>query len=259
MKTFTLVSMLLATSALAFTSYRYGYLDEFQGSVIPYLQKKNILEKDPRHIVIGLDITAGREGELEKDRAAIARMISETRLGDKVELYLIHSRSESDQEAAFTAEMPAEPGPAGQVLARAKQKAEKEWSDCWVNQIVPLMASGRKQSTDLLGFMRYVTRQKPEFQEHPHPMLVLFTDGMHVGDGFNMEKSVPAPSQLSAFGKEDLIPDLKGISIRFAGVTPTHNVSNAHWRKIQAFWTDYAHVGGAENVIVTSDRNVRLN
>lgn len=260
MKTIIVASIFVGSTALAVYGHQNGYLDVVEEKVVPFLKQDSIgiLDKDPRHIVIGLDITAGREGELDKDRAAIGRMIKETRLGDKVEVYLIHSRAESEQESVFSAEIPENSGPAGQDFVRAKQKAEKEWEACWDEKVVPQMDSGRKQQTDLFGFMRYVTSQKPEFQEHKHPNLVLFTDGQQVGDGFNMEKRVPTSAQLKKLKEDELIPELNSINIRFAGVTPTHKVTNAHWRKLQAFWKDYSREAGAETVAVTSDRKIQL-
>lgn len=238
-----------------------GYVD-FQSiadKAVPILQRAEILDKEPRYTIIGWDITAGRESELDKDRAAIAELVKNARLGDKLEVYLIHSRSESEQEAVFASEMPEDAGAAGQGLVRAKQRADKEWANCWNEKITHLLSSEKKQRTDLFGFMRFVTSQKPEFQEHKHPMLVLFTDGQQVGDGFNMERHAPTSAQLKQLIGSDLMPELNGVNISFAGFTPTHNVTNAHWRKLQNFWKEYAKEAGAESISITSDRKIRIN
>ena len=259
MKYIILASIFIASTALAFYGYKTGNLSGINEKITAYIPADVMREYSPKYIVIGLDITAGREGELTKDREAISRIINDARLGDRIEIYLIHSRAESEQESVFTAEMPTEPGPAGQSLKRAKMAVENEWASCWDERIVPLMAdASRKQQTDLFGFMRYVTTQKPEFKSHKYANLILFTDGQQVGDGYNMEKSVPVNCDLDRIKTSGLLPDMKGIGIRFAGMTATHKVSNAHWRKLQDFWKEYAAKAGADSVVVTSDRNVQL-
>lgn len=260
MKYIILASIFIASTALAFYGYTNGSLNGINDKMTSYIPADVLREYTPRHIVIGLDITAGREEELMKDREAIGKIINDTRLGDKLEIYLVHSRAESEQESVFTAEMPIQPGPAGQNLKRAKQIADKDWASCWDGKIVPLMADiSRKQQTDLFGFMRYVTTQKPEFKMHKHANLILFTDGQQVGDGYNLEKKIPANSALEQIKANGLLPDMKGISIRFAGVTATHKVTNAHWRQLQDFWKEYAYKAGATSVAVTSDRSIQLN
>ena len=260
MKYIILASIFIASTALAVYGYKNGSLNGINDKIAPYIPAEVMREYTPRYIVIGLDITAGREDELGKDREAIGKIISGARLGDKVEVFLIHSRAESEQESVFTAEMPTQTGPAGQGLKRAKQTADKEWAACWDERIVPLMAdASRKQQTDLFGFMRYVTTHKPDFTSHSHANLIIFSDGQHVGTGYNFEKKVPAHADLDRIKSSGLLPDMKGISIRFAGMTPTHKVSNAHWRQLQDFWKEYSGKAGAATVAVTSDRSVQLN
>jgi len=254
------IAIMIAMTALAIGGQQMGYVD-LEGvadKVNPYLVEIGARDKDPRHMIIGLDITAGREGELEKDRVAIAEIIKSARQGDRIELFLIHSRAESEQDAVFLAELPENSGPAGQELVRAKVKAEKEWSTCWDEKITPLLNSDKKQRTDLFGFMRFATSQNDDFLKSKHPILVLFTDGQQVGDGFNMEKKVPSARQIKTLKDDELLPDLSGVKVRFAGFTPTHKVSNAHWRKLQSFWKDYAKDAGAESVGVTSDRRISI-
>lgn len=255
------IACMIALTALGIGAQKMGYVDfqELSDKAVPILEWAEIKDKDPRYIIVGLDITAGREGELEKDRAAIAELVKKTRSGDIIEVYLIHSRAESEQEAVFTAHIPENPGAAGQELVRAKQKADKEWSSCWDESVVSMMSSDKKQRTDLFGFMRFVTSQKPEFQGHKHPRLVLFTDGQQVGDGFNMEKRVPTTAQLSKLRDDELLPELNGVSVKFAGFTPTHKVSNAHWRKLQNFWKEYLKEAGAESVAISSERKLLIN
>lgn len=254
------IGIMIAMTALAIGAQQMGYVDyhALLEKSTPFLEDIGVCDKEPRYIIIGLDITAGREGELDKDRAAITEIVKRAREGDRIDLYLIHSRSETEQEAVFSAEMPDNGGPAGQELVRAKQKTETEWATCWGNKIIPLLDSDKKQRTDLFGFMRYASSQNADFQAHKHPVLVLFTDGQQVGDGYNMEKKAPIPGLLQKMKDDDLMPDLSGVKVRFAGVTPTHKISNAHWRKIQSFWTDYAKEAGAESVTVTSDRRISM-
>jgi len=259
MKTILIVLVILASTALGLFGYQAGTFKGVTDKVATYVPKDIAREYSPRYIVVGLDITAGREEELGKDRDAISSIIKSARLGDSIEVFLIHSRAESEQEAVFAVEMPTQPGPMEQGIKRAKLAAEKDWECSWNKRIVPLLAdTSRKQQTDLFGFMRYVTTQKPEFGAEKHSTLVLFTDGQQVGDGYNLEKRVPATEELKQICEKGLIPSLKGIDVRFAGVTPTHKVTNAHWRKLQDFWKEYAREAGAEKVAVTSDRNIRL-
>ena len=257
-------AIILSTSAAGVYAHRNGYFEAadgfFEESCRPVLVKAGIFENYPRYILIGLDITAGREHELARDRAAISKLINETRLGDVVEVYLIHSKSESDQETVFEAAMPEDSGPMGGDFTRAKQKAIKDWEACWKETVIPAMTSGRKQQTDLFGFMRYVSGQKPEFMEHKHANLVLFTDGQHVGggNGYNMEKRAPEVTELQKLKEQGLLPELSGVNVNFVGVTATHKVTNAHWRQLQTFWLEYVKEAGASKAIVTSDRKVRL-
>ena len=255
-------AIIVSASAAGVYANRNGYFeiagDFYEESVVPLLQRTELMEKYPRYILIGLDITAGRESELARDRAAIGKLINEARLGDVVEVYLIHSRAESNQDTVFETAMPEDSGPMGSAFTRAKQKALKEWEACWHDTVSPAMSAGRRQQTDLFGFMRYVSNQKPEFIEHKHANLVLFTDGQQVGDGYNMEQNAPAVTELKKLKEKELLPELNGINIRFAGVTATHKVSNAHWRKLQTFWQEYAREAGASKAIVTSDRRIKL-
>jgi hypothetical protein len=215
----------------------------------------------PNNIVIGLDITAGRERELVKDKKAIEKMICNLGSGDKLSVYLIHSRSESDQEEIFSAGLPDNIGPMGQVLQRAKTAAEKEWSACWQERVMPLVRSDEaklKQRTDLFGFLRFIANQKSEFIEEKKAWIILFTDGQHVGDGFNMEKRAPQDSDLDKAEQADFIPALNGVRLAFLGMTPTHSISNEHWRQIQKFWKAYGNASGAKYTSVSSERNLSI-
>jgi len=255
------LTVLLTASAFAIGAHYYNIVDYanlYQNKVVPMLKNAEIMAKDPRHIVIGLDITAGREGELTKDREAIANIIGEARLNDRIEVYLIHSRAESEQEALFSVQMPSNAGPAGQTFARAKQKAEQDWQQCWSRVKALDHDGGKKGQTDLVGFLRFCIYQKPEFQESKHPYLILFTDGQQTGDGYNFEKKAPTDLHLMSMANEGFMPDLSGIALWFAGVTPTHGITNSHWRKIQSYWISFARTAGARSVAVSSNRTIRL-
>ncbi len=78
-----------------------------------------------RHIIIGVDITAGRENEVPKDFRAVQRLLENAEIGDKIEIYLIDSRSESSQEAIFSVKMPEDEGPMGMALKKAKKGAQQ--------------------------------------------------------------------------------------------------------------------------------------
>jgi hypothetical protein len=86
--------------------------------------------------------------------------------------------------------------------------------------------------------------------------LILLTDGQQVGDGFNFEKTIPDERHLGKVKNAELMPDLGGVSVLLAGVTPTHNISNLHWRKLQSWWTKYLKESGAEVAAVTSERSL---
>jgi len=47
---------------------------------------------------------------------------------------------------------------------------------------------------------------------------------------------------------DELLPDLSGVKVRFAGFIPTHMICNAHWRKLQSFLKGYAKEAGDESV-----------
>lgn len=255
-------AVIASTVAAGIYGHCNGYFEAagnfYDQSVVPRLQTWDLMEKYPRYILVGLDITAGREHELAKDRAIISKLINETRLGDVVEVYLIHSRAESEQETVFEVTMPTEQGPMGSAFNRSKQKAIKDWEACWNGAVMPAMNSGKRQQTDLFGFMRYVSSQKPEFMEHKHANLILFTDGQQVGDGYNMEQKAPETAELQKLKEKGLLPELNGVNVNFVGVTATHKVTNAHWRQLQTFWQEYAKEAGAVKVISTSERKVRL-
>lgn len=255
MKTMTI---LMIVSALAVGGQYYGVVDfrPLGDKVIAIAKEAELIEGQPRHTVIGLDITAGREQELAKDRQAIADFIGNARLGDRIEVFLIHSKSESDQEAVFIAELPTQAGAVGQELVRAKKRIENDWAECWDKKVVPLMTSDRKQRTDLFGFMRYVST-KNDFLAQEEPVLIMFTDGQQVGDGVNMEKRIPTGEQLTALQDEGLVPELENLTVNFMGVTPTHGVTNAHWRKLQTFWKEYGTTANVRSVKVTSDRGIK--
>lgn len=251
------ISILILAAVLAVGAQQMGYVD-FQPAIEKgrdFLQGAGFLEKEPRSVVVGLDITAGREGDLAKDREAIGKLVHSLRPGEKLDLYLIHSRAESEQEAVFTAELPEEAGAGGQRLARAKKAAETAWAECWDKKVMPLLSSNKTQRTELIGFMRFLSSQKPEFLEHKNPELVLLTDGQEVnGEGFNFEKRAPRTSDIERLRDNDLLPDLSGVRVVIAGMTPTHGISNVHSRKLHAFYKEFAKECGAKSVSITSER-----
>ena len=255
MRTLGMLSVITALAA----GLHYGGIVDFEPAasrIAQIAEKVELIEKAPRHILVGLDITSGREREFEKDRQAIAGLVRDLRSGDQMSVYLIHSRAESEQESIFAATMPEHEGPAGQVLLREKKAAEKRWLACWAGNVVPQTRSAKTQRTDLFGFMRFVATQKPDFVRHPCPVLILFTDGQQVGDGYNMERKPPTQTDMERAEKCDLVPDLRDVRLQFAGVTPTHGIDNSHWRKIQTFWKEYGRAAGAKSVSVSSDRIV---
>lgn len=239
------------------------------GALTPVMDKAEhfavvagVAQKSPCNIVVGLDITSGREGELVKDKKAIEKMIRNLGPGDKLSVYLIHSRAESEQEEIFNAELPETIGPMGQVLQRAKASADKEWAVCWQDKIMSLVRSDEaklKQRTDLFGFLRFIAHQKSEFLGEKKAWIVLFTDGQHVGDGFNMERRAPQDSDLDKAEQADFIPNLNNVRLAFVGVTPTHRISNDHWRQIQKFWKAYGNASGAKYTSVSSERSLQVH
>ena len=223
-----------------------------------YAEQAELVEQEPRAIVIGIDITAGRETELEKDRLAIGKLVDNLKPGDQISVYLIHSRAEAEQEIIYSIKMSEHAGPAGQKLAREKKTAQDSWQTCWQDRVLPLVKSDKAQRTDLFGFMRFAAAQKGDLLSTPHAALILFTDGQQVGDGFNMEKKAPSSDDLKIAARKDFIPDLHGARLIFAGVTPTHRIDNAHWRKIQTFWKEYGQMASAGSVSVSSERVIVL-
>jgi len=213
-------------------------------------------EIEHRYTIIAADITAGRENELGKDFDAIKKTVAKARLGDKIEIFLIHSRAESSQEAIFLAEMPEEPGPMGIALTRAQKAASQSFADCWNRSVKTLLGDKQiVQQTDLFGFLRFVS-QKQLFRKARKPVLILLTDAQQVGDGFNFERNIPDEHDLRKARELDLIADLSGISVTMAGVTPTHNISNAHWRRLQSWWRSYLKEAGADVTTITSERSL---
>lgn len=239
----------------AIGAQQLGYVDfrPYAENALMLARQAELVDEVPRHTVIGVDITAGREEELPKDWETISLLIGHARPGDKLEVYLIHSRAESDQEAIFVMELPAEAGPAGQVLVRAKQQVAERWARCWEEELVPMLSSKKKQRTDLFGFMRFVA-SKPGFMASAHPEVILFTDGQHVGDGINMERRIPEKDFLSNLWNEGLIPEMTQVNFKILGITPTHGVTNAHWRQVKSFWQDYADQAQIKSVRISSER-----
>jgi hypothetical protein len=221
-------------------------------------EQVGLVDRPTRYVVVGLDITAGREGELQKDREGITRLVKGMKPGDILEVYLIHSRAQSEQEAVFRAALSENPGPANKQFNRARQAAEQSWEECWEKNVMSLATSDRKQQTDLFGFLLFVAEQKPEFMSHKEPVLVMLTDGQQVGDGCNMERRAPGTADLERAKDNDLVADLGNVRVVFAGMTATHQVSNAHWRKLRTFWKRYAAAAGVRSVALSSERRLDL-
>ena len=214
-----------------------------------------------RHIMIGVDITTGREGELPKDFEAIQRLIGSAQLGDMIDVFLIDSRSEAAQEAIFSMKMPVEPGPMGMVLARAQQSANKSFADCWNKKINSFLTDKNLvEETDLFGFFRFVSERNTEelndLKKKDPIYLIVFTDAQEVGDGFNFERTIPGKGDLIRAKEAGLIPNLSGVKVNMLGVTPTHNISNDHWRKLVLWWRAYLQEAGAEILSITSERTL---
>ncbi len=211
---------------------------------------------EPRHIIVASDITAGREGELQKDFEAVQKLIEKARPGDKIEVFLIHSRAESSQEAIFTAAMPVEEGPMGMAFKRAQKSAQQSFKECWDKSLQAHLGDNRLvQQTDLFGFFRFVS-QRVEFRKSKNPALIVLTDGQEVGDGFNFERTIPTEHDLKRAKDAELMADLVGVRVTLAGMTPTHNITNLHWRKLQSWWRVYLKEAGAEVAAISSDRSV---
>ena len=214
-----------------------------------------LVERAPRYTIVGIDVTLGREQELEKDREAVAKLLEGLVTGDRVEVYLVHGQAESAQQRVFQAVMPEAEGPVGQALARERQKAINEWKECWESKIVAETRSTQAYRTDLFGFCRFAG-SKQGFRSHKTPCLVLLTDAQQVGDGLNMERKMPTEDDLGRLKEQDLLPSLKSIRVVMAGVTPTHSISNAHWRGLRSFWEEYLKTSGATSVEFSSERNL---
>ncbi len=211
---------------------------------------------DPRNIIVAVDITAGREKELPKDFEAVQKLIEKSRPGDKIEVFLIHSRAESEQEAIFTSQMPDDEGPMGMAFARAQKSAEQAFKECWDKSLQAYLGDNSLvQQTDLFGFFRFVS-QRAEFRKSKKPILIILTDGQEVGDGFNFEQSIPTEHDLKRAKDAELMPDLSCVSVTLAGMTPTHNITNLHWRKLESWWNAYFKEAGAENTTISSDRSI---
>lgn len=257
-KTLAILGILTATAL----GLHYTGLVNFTPALnkaVHYARQAELIEKQARTIIIGLDITAGREKELEKDWRAIDKLVAALGNGDEMSVYLIHSRAESEQETVFFVKMPEHAGPAGQLLTREKKAAQDAWKSCWQGSVLPMVKSDKAQRTDLFGFMRFVASEKARELESGQAVLILFTDGQQVGDGFNMEKKAPAPEDLEGVAGRNFIPELRGACLIFAGVTPTHGIDNAHWRQIQTFWKGYGKKAGASRVSVSSERAIVLD
>jgi len=211
---------------------------------------------EPRHIIVAADITAGREGELPKDFDGVQKLLERSSPGDRIEVFLIHSRAESSQEAIFTAQMPDDEGPMGMAFNRAKKNAAQVFKERW-DENIGLFLENRHLvgQTDLFGFFRFVS-QRTEFRKSNKPVLIVLTDGQEVGDGFNFERSMPSDHELKMVKRAELLPDLGGVSVSLGGMTPTHSISNQHWRKLQSWWRMYLKEAGAEAGAITSDRSV---
>src|SRR5271157_2074988 len=147
-------------------------------------EEAGILDAKARYIIVGVDITEGREKELPKDFHAVQDLLAQSNSGDRIEVYLIYSRSESEQEAIFSTQMPEDPGPMGLTLKRAQKTAQRFLSDQWEKNIDRFSKSSQfVQQTDLFGFFRFVSN-KPAFRKSDRPILIVYTDGQQVGDGF---------------------------------------------------------------------------
>jgi hypothetical protein len=245
--------MMIATAvigALAVGAHTSGMVDLKKAP-----QELGLFASDPRSIIVAADITAGREKELQKDFEAVQKLIDTARLGEKIEVYLIHSRAEASQEAIFKAEMPGDEGPMGMAFKRAQKKAKESFADSWNKGINAALGDSRLvQQTDLFGFFRFVS-QRTEFRKSKKPILIVFTDGQQVGDGFNFERTIPIDRDLKRAKNAELMPDLTGVTVTMSGVTPTHNISNLHWRKLQSWWREYLKEAGAEVTAISSDRS----
>jgi hypothetical protein len=174
---------------------------------------------------------------------------------DRCEVYLIHGQAESSQECIFRAVMPDAPGPVGQSLERARQKAIADWQEYRKTSVFTVKNATQANSTDLFGFCRFAGH-KQGFKSHDHPYLILFTDAQQVGDGMNLEKKAPDDTDIETIRKKGLLPDLKDIRVVMAGVTPTHGITNAHWRTLQTFWENFLKATGASSIEFSSERNI---
>jgi len=215
-----------------------------------------LVGSEPRNIIVAADITAGREEELPKDFEAVRKLMDKANPGDKIEVFLIHSRAEAEQEAIFTVQMPNDEGPMGMAFIRAQKGAQQSFKECWDRNIQALLGdSSLVQRTDLFGFFRFVSH-RAEFRKSKKPVLIVLTDGQEVGDGFNFERAIPTDHDLTMAEKAELLPDLSGVNATLAGMTPTHNITNLHWRKLESWWKEYLKEAGAVVTAISSDRSI---
>lgn len=246
------IGVTTALAALAIGSHMTGLVNL---KTLP-AEMEQLVTGDQRHIIVGVDITEGRENEIPKDYKAVQKLIAGLKTGDAVEIYLIDSKSESYQEAIFSAKMPDDDGPMETAIRKAQKDAQNAISECWDDSINKALTDKHLvQQTDLFGFFRFASR-KTDFRSSTKPVLILFTDGQEVGDSFNFEKKIPDSHDLTKVKNNDLLPDLKGVIVMISGYTPTHNISNEHWRKLQVWWRDYLKEAGAKAISISSERDM---
>ena len=205
-----------------------------------------------RQFIVGIDLTKGREEQARNDSLCIVNQILPILdVEDKIDVYVIHGRSEAQPLHILSSTMPSDKGSYEQGWKRAKEDAESLFKANWQDAVSHMQDQALSLRTDIFGFLQLCSSHRVPSRE---TMIILLSDMQQVGDGMNFEKEIPDSSTVRLCREGGLVSDLHGCKMYVLGCTATHGISNQHYRAIRTWWvTRFLPLTNAKLIAYSSD------
>jgi hypothetical protein len=208
---------------------------------------RSVFAREPVNLVVAVDLSSSvakatgvdNKTEMDKDLAAVSRLLTSIPAGSHVTVIGINDRSFSQPYVLLSAQLDANEG----YFKERISSARRELLQVWQKRCATLIS--RSQQTDLLGSLIVASQL---FHSHTGGanVLVILSDMRHETRSLNLERFSTVPSQAALKKAESahLVADLKGVDVYALGVDGAGK-SVAYWDSLRNFWQAYFREAGA--------------
>ena len=209
---------------------------------------RSVFAREPVNLVVAVDLSASvatasgvdNKTEMEKDLAAVSRLLASAPAGSRITVIGVNDRSFSEPYVLLSAQLDANEGYFHERIANARHELLRAWQKRCATLV------SRSQQTDLLGAL-IVASQLFHSQTGRTNMLVILSDMRHDTRSLNLARfpQVPAGATLRRIQAAHLVADLKGVEVYALGVDGAGKTV-AYWDSLRNFWTAYFREAGAD-------------